>query len=168
MYRFRTTRQTYLIYGAIFLLIIVLPTLSYFQCSIPFSFPFFNANASVCDVIAKRNELRERPGFSETEASSRVCDGTEYVDYSDVEKYLEMKDSEIALLDSAINGNPDEYAENYQAAFDLWKLSNSFYKEKILKCFGGENGTELAADVSRLNNFTSEKFDVLYNLAYNQ
>ena len=77
-----------------------------------------------------------------------------------------MLQSEIVFLDNAIDGSPLNYQQNYSKFYDMSETSEAYFSAKIKKCFGGDRGNELALEVSRMQNFVSEKATRLYDLAY--
>ena len=146
--------------------VVILAAFSQFKCDI---YALIDFDSAVCASVSAVDDVYESEaadGLKDTLATTQVYDGVEYVDYADVEKYIDMLQSEIVFLDNAIDGSPLKYQQNYTKFYDMSETSRAYFIAKIEKCFGGDRGNELALEVTRLQNFVSDKADRLYDLAY--
>jgi hypothetical protein len=151
----------------VFSIIALLVAISHFKCSV---YMLLGVESSVCISVALVDEIYNddaAEGLRQTDASNDICSGFDYVIYSDVEKYLGMLRREIELLEHAIHGSPQEYQQEYRAYQLMWKIHRDFFDDKIDKCFGGDDGSKLSLEVSRMHNFIAEKADTLYDLIQN-
>ena len=78
-----------------------------------------------------------------------------------------MLRSEIALLDEAIKGSPQNYKQSYSRVLKMYGSRKAFFDKKIDKCFGGDEGNKLALEVTRMQNYIFDKRKTLYDLSYN-
>jgi len=150
----------------VILLIVFLTAISHYKCNFYQIIDFSTAecrSASTVDEIYKEDFA---DGLSEVDGNANLCEGIEYVDYSDVEKYFGMLRNQMDYLDYALNDNEQKYSESHKIAYDMNAKREVFFNEKIKKCFGGDKGHELVIEVSRMQNFVSEKMKQLHELAY--
>ena len=109
----KLTLQNYL-QGAVLLILGIVLTLSYFQCSIPSYFPYFNSNASACganEIIDDIYHQDSADGLDEIiPRDINNCDSDEDVDMTDVEQLLEMLSNEISFLDKEIESPTLKYS----------------------------------------------------------
>ncbi|MGB0785021.1 MAG: hypothetical protein ACPGRH_02555 [Alphaproteobacteria bacterium] len=167
----KLTLQNYL-QGAVLLILGIVLTLSYFQCSIPSYFPYFNSNASACganEIIDDIYHQDSADGLDEIiPRDINNCDSDEDVDMTDVEQLLEMLSNEISFLDNALNDSKD-YDVYHRGARAMYNRRQNFDDEKINdRCFRGEQQIDTLIEIRKLKQFIGQKTDTLFNLAYNQ
>ena len=137
---------------------------SYFKCDLFMFVGFESADCRSVDLVGEIYKSGTSEGLRATDAKPNSCFELDYVDYADVEEYLDMLRSEIAFLDDAIKGSQ----QNYSSYFEMGKNRQSFQEEKIVdKCFGGSEGGKLALEIDRMHNYISDKANILYDLSYN-
>lgn len=147
-------------------LIVGLVIFSQFKCNL---YAFVGSESAVCnsaDLVDDIYESDTSEGLRETDANTHLCNGIDYVDYEDLEEYFDMLRSEIAILDDAIKGSPQNYNRNYIRFIEMRKTSRVFFNEKIAKCFLGE-GKILALEVDRMHNYIDDKAKTLRDLFSN-
>ena len=148
-------------------LIVGLAIFSQYKCNL---YVLVGFESAVCNSVDLVDEIYERDtseGLRETDANTNLCNGFDYVDYEDVEAYFDMLRSEIALLDGAIKGSPQNYKQSYRRFLEMSKGRRAFFDKKINKCFGGGEGNKLALEVTRMQNYVSDKGQTLYDLSHN-
>ena len=148
-------------------LIVALAIFSQFKCNL---YVLVGVESAVCNSLDLVDDIYENDaseGLLETDASTNLCNGFDYVDYEDVEEYFDMMRSEIALLDDAIKGSPQNYKQSYSRFEEMKKSRRAFADKKIYKCFGGDEGNKLALEVTRMQNYIRDKGKTLYDLSYN-
>ena len=149
------------------LLIVGLAVFSQFKCNLYVFVGYKSAVCSSVDLVTDIYESDTSEGLRETDANTDLCNGFDYVDYEDVEEYFDMLRSEIALLDDAIKGSPQNYKQSYSRFLEMNKSRKAFADKKIYKCFGGDEGNKLALEVTRMQNYIFDKGKTLYDLSYN-
>lgn len=149
----------------VFSIIALLVAISHFKCSV---YMLLGVESSVCISVALVDDIYNddaAEGLRQTDASNDICSGFDYVDYADVEEYLGMLRREIQFLDNAIDSKSQEYQKAYSDYYLMFEIRNGFYKDKIDKCFAGDDGSKLSLEVTRLQNFAGDKAGILYELA---